>query len=133
MCLHACAKQGEGVAGQLATGAGDGATAQQHQDARVGCVFGIAGQPCILQALGYTKRGWGKGQGKYHHLGSVTGAKENLCSDIGHINVVSLLSFSITQRLMNAIYWIHWIVILSPEKRPRLWNSLFSAMHVSEL
>lgn len=50
-CLHAGSDQSQGVAGQLATGAGDGTTAQQHQNTWVCCVFGMFGQPEILQAL----------------------------------------------------------------------------------
>lgn len=34
--LHAGPDQGQGVAGYLATGAGDGAAGQEHKDARIG-------------------------------------------------------------------------------------------------
>ena len=51
LCLHPGADQSQGVAGQLTAGARYGATAEQHQNAGVGCVFGVAGQPEVLQAL----------------------------------------------------------------------------------
>ena len=51
MCLHPGSDQSERVAGQLSTGAGEGPTAQENQNPRVGCVFGVTGQPGIFQAL----------------------------------------------------------------------------------
>lgn len=51
LCLHPGADQSQGVAGQLATGARDGTAAQQHQNTWVGGVFGVAGQPDVLQTL----------------------------------------------------------------------------------
>lgn len=49
--LHPCAHQSQWVAGQLATGTGDGPAAHQHQNARVGGVFGVVRQPGALQTL----------------------------------------------------------------------------------
>ena len=49
--LHAGADQGEGVAGELSTGTGHGATAQQHQDTRVGAVGAVLQQPAVLKGL----------------------------------------------------------------------------------
>lgn len=59
--LHPGADQSQRVAGQLAARAGDGAAAEQHQDAGVGRVFAVAGQPQVLQAL----VGGDVGQGHY--------------------------------------------------------------------
>lgn len=65
--LHPGADQSQRVAGQLATRAGDGPTAEQHQDAGVGCVFAVVGQPHVLQALvGGVIR-----QGHYEQLGDL--------------------------------------------------------------
>lgn len=49
--LHAGPDQGQGVAGYLATGAGDGAAGQEHEDARVGRVAAILLEPLVLQGL----------------------------------------------------------------------------------
>lgn len=49
--LHPGADESQRVAGQLATRAGDGPAAEQHQDAGVGRVFAVVGQPQVLQAL----------------------------------------------------------------------------------
>lgn len=58
LCLHAGSDQSQGIAGQLATGAGNGTTAQQHQNPWIGCVFGIVGQPEVLQALVWNTQEW---------------------------------------------------------------------------
>lgn len=49
--LHPGPDQGQWVAGQLATGAGHGATRQEHKHSRVGAVHCIALQPGILECL----------------------------------------------------------------------------------
>ena len=49
--LHAGADQGEGVAGELSTGTGHGATAQQHQHTRVRAVGAVLQQPAVLKGL----------------------------------------------------------------------------------
>lgn len=49
--LHAGPDQGQGVAGYLATRAGDGATGQEHEDAWVGRVVAILLEPPVLQRL----------------------------------------------------------------------------------
>ena len=56
--LHPGPDQGQWVAGQLATGAGHGATGQEHKHSRVCTVHCIALQPGILERLqGYRGRG----------------------------------------------------------------------------
>ena len=49
--LHAGADQGEGVAGELPTGTGNCATAQQHQNPGVCAVGAVLLQPAVLQGL----------------------------------------------------------------------------------
>ena len=49
--LHPGPDQGQWVAGQLTTGAGHGATGQEHKYARVGAVYRIALQPGVLERL----------------------------------------------------------------------------------
>lgn len=51
LCLHPGADQSQRVTGYLATRAGYGTTGEQHQNAWVGRVFGVARQPEVLQAL----------------------------------------------------------------------------------
>lgn len=51
MCLHAGPDQSQGVARQLAAGAGHGATRQQDQDARVGTVGAVPLEVGVLQRL----------------------------------------------------------------------------------
>lgn len=55
--LHAGPDQGQGVAGYLATGAGDGAAGQEHEDAWVGRVVAILLEPPVLQGLEGAKKG----------------------------------------------------------------------------
>lgn len=51
LCLHPGANQSQRVTGHLATGAGYSTTPEQHQNAGVGRVFGVVGQPQVLQTL----------------------------------------------------------------------------------
>ena len=57
--LHAGPDQGQGVTGYLATGAGDGATGQEHEDAWVGRVMAILLEPSVLQRLAGAEKGAG--------------------------------------------------------------------------
>lgn len=49
--LHSGPHQSQGVAGDLATGAGDGATGQEHGDPRVGRFLAVLLQPPVLEGL----------------------------------------------------------------------------------
>lgn len=57
MGLHTGPDQSQGVTGYLATGAGDGATGQEHEDAWVSGVMAILLEPPVLQGLAGMKRG----------------------------------------------------------------------------
>lgn len=59
MGLHTGPDQGQGITGYLATGAGDGATGQEHEDAWVSRVVAILLEPPVLQGLAEVKRGIG--------------------------------------------------------------------------
>jgi hypothetical protein len=49
--LHSGPDQGQWVAGNLATGAGDGATGQEHKDSWVCRLMAILLEPPVLQGL----------------------------------------------------------------------------------
>lgn len=51
--LHTGPDQGQGITGYLATSAGDSATGQEHEDARVSRVVAILLEPPVLQGLGW--------------------------------------------------------------------------------
>lgn len=76
--LHTGPDQGQGVTGYLATGAGDGAAGQEHEDARVSRVMAVLLEPLVLQGLAGVKRGTGWAGGGRHqdpsfrHLASVS-------------------------------------------------------------
>lgn len=56
MGLHTGPNQGQGVTGYLATGTGDGAAGQEHEDAWVCRVVAILLEPLVLQGLAGVKR-----------------------------------------------------------------------------
>ena len=58
--LHAGPDQGQWVAGYLAARAGDGATGQEDEDARVSRIVAILLEPPVLQGLGGVEKegGW---------------------------------------------------------------------------
>lgn len=57
--LHTGPDQRQGVTGYLATGAGDGAAGQEHEDAWVCRVVAILLEPSVLQGLAGVKGGMG--------------------------------------------------------------------------